>query len=105
MTKREAYRLCHVYPDKELSFSHQSGMITYSGVIRKFDKKECNNYYPFTVEVKGEAQHKNGITTMHIDRRYRTVEEAVVAIFNLFKENTADKVKYNKLEDILFGEE
>lgn len=104
MTKQEAYRICHVYPDREISFTHTVGGVIFEGKIRKLTKRECKTYYPFTIETEGTAKlaDTKTITCYDIGRRYITIEDAVVHIFNKLNENVAIKNKYSSLEDILF---
>ncbi len=104
MDKKEAYRICHVYPDVEIPFTHVVGGVEYEGIIRKLNKKECKTYYPFTVETSGTAKlvETGAVTCMNIGRRYKTIEDAVVHIWNKRNENTAIPNRYSSLEDILF---
>ena len=104
MDKREAYRICHVYPDAEIPFTHSVRGVEYKGVIRKLNKKECNTYYPFTIETTGIAKlvEKGEATCMDIGKRYTTIEDAVVHIWNNRNENVAIPNRYSSLEDILF---
>lgn len=105
MDKREAYRICHVYPDRDIPFTHQVGNVIYEGTIHRMDKKECKTYYPFTVETSGTARlaDTGAVTCYNIGNRYKTVEDAVVDIFNARNRNASIKDKYSSLEDILFG--
>ena len=105
MDKREAYRICHVYPDAEIPFTHIVGDVKYEGTFRRLTKKECKTYYPFTVETTGTASlvSTGEITCYDIGRRYETIEDAVVHIFNNCNQNAAIKNKYASLEDILFS--
>ena len=104
MDKREAYRICHIYPDKEIKFTHKVGNVIYEGSIIKMDQKDCMTYYPFTVETTGTARlaDTGAVTVIDIGRRYRTIEDAVVHIFNGRNENAAIRNRYSSLEDILF---
>ena len=104
MDKREAYRIVHIYPDAEIPFSHVVRGVKFEGEIRKLNKKECKNYYPFTIETSGTASLVDtGVVTCYdIGRRYTCIENAVVHIFNGLNENVAIPNKYNSLEDILF---
>jgi hypothetical protein len=104
MDKKEAYRICHVYPDREIPFVHKAGSVIYEGLFRRLTDKECETYYPFTVETEGIAKlaDTGKITCHDIGRRYKTMEDAVVHIFNMHNENCAIKNRYSSLEDILF---
>lgn len=104
MDKREAYRICHIYPDKEIPFIHKVGNVIYEGTFKKLDKNEQKTYFPFTVETSGTARLSDTgvITCYDIGRRYRSIEDAVVHIFNGRNENATIKDKYTSLEDILF---
>ena len=105
MDKREAYRICHVYPDREILFTHKVGSVIYEGVFRRLDKKEQKTYYPYTVETSGTARRADTgeLTCINIGRRYKSMEDAVVHIFNGRNEMRQIKNKYSCLEDILFN--
>ena len=104
MTKREAYRICHVYPDRDIPFTHKVNSIIYEGTFHRFDEKEFKTNYPFTVEVTGVARKidTGEITCNDISVKYKTMEDAVVDIFNMRNRNAAIKDRYSSLEDILF---
>ena len=103
MNVREAYRICHVYPDKEIPFEHKARGILIKGRLRRMDERECKAYYPFTIELTGTGQISDGTITMpNISRRYQTMEDAVVHIYNGLNEYAAVPDKYSSLEDILF---
>ncbi len=105
MTKQEAYRICHVYPDRELSFTHQIGNVVLTGTLKRMSADEQKTYYPFTVELEGRSQLSDGTATSNcFRRRYCSLEDAVVHIFNGWNENNAILNRYSCLEDILFKE-
>ena len=105
MDKREAYRICHVYPDAEIPFKHEVRGVIYDEIFRRLTPKECETYFPFTVETSGNAwiADSGKVTCIDIGRRYRSMEDAVVHIFNGRNENANVINKYSCLEDILFG--
>ena len=104
MTKREAYRMCHVYPDAEIPFTHKVGNVIYEGTFKRLNKKQCKTYFPFTVEITGTAKRADtgDMTCFNINQRYKTMEDAIVDIFNMRNRNAAIKNRYASLEDILF---
>lgn len=98
MTKKEAYRIVHIYPDKVIEFEHHRGNVTFKGSFTHND----GNYKPFNIDINVEITRDDGAYCGSISRRTKSIEDAVVMLWNGFNENVNIKDKYHSLETILF---
>lgn len=95
MTKKEAYRAVHGENNRFVKFNHSVKGIAFTGSFYQSDQ------YPFKTEISARKRNENG-REERVIMQARSMEDAVVWLFNGFNSDPTVSNKYHSLEDIIF---